>query len=215
VGLACAKLGRDASRERVGFPLPLRERTDRAQRDQVRAEHAPRPRASPGAPLRAAPPSPARGEGKIARAARAENFHCNEKPASENVWTSRKLLRRVEACAPSTTPLGWSASPAVAVAEEHCACVARTNSITRPGPRTRHAIVRRLGGLEAWRLGAAVCRSGTQRAAVALLGCEQHKNMQPFSSDRYVRNFTRANELIRSRWGLYWSAGAGAWRKSL
>jgi hypothetical protein len=144
VGLACAKLGRDASRERVGFPLPLRERTDRAQRDQVRAEHAPRPRALT---RRAAPPSPARGEGKIARAARAENFHCNEKPASENVWTSRKLLRRFEACAPSTTPLGWSASPAVAVAEEHCACVARTNSITRPGPRTRHAIVRRLGGL--------------------------------------------------------------------
>src|SRR5580698_668987 len=60
---------------------------------------------SPGAPLRAAPPSPARGEGKTARAARAENFHCNEKRASENVRTSRRLLRRVEACAPSTTLL--------------------------------------------------------------------------------------------------------------
>ena len=35
----------DASRERDRFPLPLRERTDRAQRDQVRAEHAPRPQA--------------------------------------------------------------------------------------------------------------------------------------------------------------------------
>jgi hypothetical protein len=29
----------------MACPLPLRERTDRAQRDQVRAEHAPRPRA--------------------------------------------------------------------------------------------------------------------------------------------------------------------------
>jgi hypothetical protein len=66
----------------IAFPLPLRERTDRAQRDQVRARDSRRVRRpSPGAPLLGTPPSPARGEG-AARAARADRSFLQSRSAS-------------------------------------------------------------------------------------------------------------------------------------
>jgi hypothetical protein len=80
-------------------PRPLRERTDRAQRDQVRARESRRfRRPSPGAPLRGTPPSPAWGEGGSERRAsrspvflqsrttdwRKENHHA-ERPSLDSV----------------------------------------------------------------------------------------------------------------------------------
>ena len=61
---------------------------------------------------------------------------------------ARRLLScSVKCCAPSTTPSGWSPSPAIAVADGDCARVAAPDSITLPCPRTCHGIVRRFAGL--------------------------------------------------------------------
>jgi hypothetical protein len=61
---------------------------------------------------------------------------------------ARRLLScSVKCCAPSTTPSGWSPSPAIAVADGDYARVAAPDSITLPCPRTCHGIVRRFAGL--------------------------------------------------------------------
>src|ERR1700684_2080547 len=71
---------------------------------------------------------------------RCERFSSQEE-ASENVWTSRRLLRRVESCAPSTTPSGWSPSPAIAVVDElRCveSCAPSTTLLRRVVPLPRY-----------------------------------------------------------------------------
>ena len=109
----CQNSDADASRECDRFPRPLRERTDRAQRDQVRAWESRRfRRPSPGAPLRGTPPSPARGEGAASVAGTVRrNKQCQQHAAKNRmiVRTLRNDWRRNRKARNAKPPLRRSA----------------------------------------------------------------------------------------------------------